>query len=91
MFYTLFILSILLAHGSERDSFKAYSRHQCLWNRKRFLHERKLLALYARQRLSITKKLTFWAKGLNANDTDKEIFAVYGGKCLSRKAVHNWV
>jgi hypothetical protein len=33
-----------------------------------------------------------WAKGLNAKDihTRKEMFRVYGGKCLSRKAVHNW-
>jgi hypothetical protein len=32
-----------------------------------------------------------WAKGLNAKDTHKEMFSVYGGKCLSRKAVHSWV
>jgi transposase len=32
-----------------------------------------------------------WAKGLEVNDIDKEIFLVYGRKCLSRKAVHNWV
>jgi hypothetical protein len=32
-----------------------------------------------------------WAKGLNANDVHKEIFPVYGGKCLSRKEVRNWV
>jgi hypothetical protein len=32
-----------------------------------------------------------WAKGLNAKDIHKEMFAVIGGKCLSRKAVHNWV
>jgi hypothetical protein len=32
-----------------------------------------------------------WANGLNANDILKEVFPVYGGKCLSRKAVHNWV
>jgi ribulose 1,5-bisphosphate synthetase/thiazole synthase len=32
-----------------------------------------------------------WAKGLNANDIHKEMFPVYGGTCLSRKAVHNWV
>jgi hypothetical protein len=32
-----------------------------------------------------------WAKGLNAKDIHKEIFPVYGGKFLSRKAVHNWV
>jgi hypothetical protein len=30
-------------------------------------------------------------KLLNAKDIDKEKFPVYGGKCLSRKAVHNWV
>jgi hypothetical protein len=32
-----------------------------------------------------------WAKGLNAKDIPKEMFPVYGGKCLSHKAVHNWV
>jgi hypothetical protein len=32
-----------------------------------------------------------WAKGLNAKDIQKEMFPVYGGKCLSRKAVHNWI
>jgi hypothetical protein len=32
-----------------------------------------------------------WAKGLNAEDIHKEMFPVYSGKCLSRKAVHNWV
>jgi hypothetical protein len=31
------------------------------------------------------------AEGLNAKDIHKEMFPVYGGKCLSRKAVHNWV
>jgi hypothetical protein len=30
-----------------------------------------------------------WAKGLN--DIHKETFRVHGGKCLPRKAVHNWV
>jgi hypothetical protein len=32
-----------------------------------------------------------WAKGLNGNDLHKEMFPVYGGKCLSSKAVHNCV
>jgi hypothetical protein len=32
-----------------------------------------------------------WAKGLNAKDIHKEVFIICGGKCLSRKAVHNWV
>jgi hypothetical protein len=34
----------------------------------------------------------FWyEKGLNAKDIHKEIVPIYGGQCLSRKAVHNWV
>jgi hypothetical protein len=32
-----------------------------------------------------------WAKRLNAKDIHKEMFSVYGGKCLSRKAFHSWV
>jgi hypothetical protein len=32
-----------------------------------------------------------WAKGLNTKGIHKEIFPVYGGKCLSLKAVHNLV
>jgi hypothetical protein len=32
-----------------------------------------------------------WAKGINKKDIHKEMFPVYGGKCLSRKTVHNWV
>jgi hypothetical protein len=32
-----------------------------------------------------------WAKQLNEKDVHKEIFMVYGGKCLSRKAIHNWI
>jgi hypothetical protein len=31
-----------------------------------------------------------WVKGLNAKDIHKEMCPVYGGKCLSRKAIHNW-
>jgi hypothetical protein len=31
-----------------------------------------------------------WAKGLRAKVICKEIFPVYGGKCLLRKAVHKW-
>jgi hypothetical protein len=30
-----------------------------------------------------------WARELNANNIHKEIFPVYGGKCLSRIAVQN--
>jgi hypothetical protein len=32
-----------------------------------------------------------WAEGLDTKDIHKEIFLVYGGKCLSHKAVHSWV
>jgi hypothetical protein len=35
--------------------------------------------------------LFLWAKGLNATDIHKEMLPFYGEKCLSRKAVHNWV
>jgi hypothetical protein len=43
-----------------------------------------------------TKKTTLCcaillAKGLNAKDIHKEMFPIYDGKRLSRKAVHNWV
>jgi hypothetical protein len=27
---------------------------------------------------------------LTANNIHKEMFPIYGGKCLSHKAVHNW-
>jgi hypothetical protein len=32
-----------------------------------------------------------WAEWLNAKDIHKEIFPAYVGKCLSRKAVQNWI
>jgi hypothetical protein len=32
-----------------------------------------------------------WAKGPNVKDINKEMFPVYGGRCLSLKAVHIWV
>jgi hypothetical protein len=32
-----------------------------------------------------------WTKLLHAKDISKEMFLLYGGKCLSHKAVHNWV
>jgi hypothetical protein len=31
------------------------------------------------------------AEGLKAEDIHKEISPAYGGKCLSRAAVHSWV
>jgi hypothetical protein len=32
-----------------------------------------------------------WAKGLYVKDIHKEMFPVYGGKCLSHTVVQNWV
>jgi hypothetical protein len=32
-----------------------------------------------------------WAREINAKDFHRDMFPVYVGKCLSRKAVHNWV
>jgi hypothetical protein len=34
---------------------------------------------------------SFVSKGLHAKDVHKEMFSIYGGKCLSWKAFHNWV
>jgi hypothetical protein len=33
----------------------------------------------------------FVGKRCNAKDIHKEMFPVYGGKCSSHKAVHNWI
>jgi hypothetical protein len=41
------------------------------------------------EELSVVRFL--WAKELTARDIGEEMFHVYAGKCLSRKAVHNWV
>jgi hypothetical protein len=35
--------------------------------------------------------LFFVTRGLDAKDIHKEMFPVYGGKCLSCQAVHSWV
>jgi hypothetical protein len=35
--------------------------------------------------------VSLWAKELNVKDIHIVIFPLYGGKCLSRKAVHNWI
>jgi hypothetical protein len=32
-----------------------------------------------------------WAKGLSAKDIREEMFNIYGGKCLSRKAVQKLI
>jgi hypothetical protein len=32
-----------------------------------------------------------WAKGLSTKNIHKEMFPVYGRKCLLHKSVHSWV
>jgi hypothetical protein len=32
-----------------------------------------------------------WERGLSARDIHEEKFPVYGGKCLSHKAVHSYI
>jgi hypothetical protein len=39
----------------------------------------------------LKSSVLLWEKGRNAKDIHKEMFLVYGGKCLSHKAVNNWV
>jgi hypothetical protein len=34
---------------------------------------------------------SLWELGLIAKDIPKELFPVYGGKCLSRKVVRDWI
>jgi hypothetical protein len=41
------------------------------------------------EQLSVVPLL--WAKGLSTKDIHKEMFPVYGGKCLLYKVVHSWV
>jgi transposase len=45
--------------------------------------------VYYRRARSVVR--TLCAEGLSAKNIHKEMFPVYGGKCLSRKAVHNYV
>jgi hypothetical protein len=48
-----------------------------------------VLEYITEEQRSVVRSL--WAKGHNEKDIHKEMFPVYGGKCLSRKAVHSWV
>jgi transposase len=50
-----------------------------------------MLEQCATEELRFAVRSFLWAKGLNAKDIHREMFSVYCEKCLSRKAVHNWV
>jgi hypothetical protein len=48
-----------------------------------------LEACITEERRSVVRVL--WTKELSAKDINGNMFPIYCGKCLSRKAVHNWV
>jgi hypothetical protein len=50
-----------------------------------------LLEEYTTEEQRSGVRFFLWAKGLNAKDNRKEMFPVWGGKCLSRKLVHKCV
>jgi hypothetical protein len=50
-----------------------------------------VLEVYATEDQCSLARFILWAKILNSKNIAKEIFSVYGGNCLSRKAIHDWV
>jgi hypothetical protein len=64
------------ACACSQDAFSSQNV-DCAWG----VHYRRTVFCYA----------FLWAKGPSAKDIYKEMFPVHGWKCLSRKAVHNWV
>jgi hypothetical protein len=42
---------------------------------------------YTTEELSYVALSFLWAKGFTTKDIRKEMFSLYGGKCLSRKTV----
>jgi hypothetical protein len=49
-----------------------------------------MLEEYTTEKQRSVVRFFLWTKGLNSKDIHKEMFPVYGRKCLSPKAVHNW-
>jgi hypothetical protein len=68
------------------------SRRACKFSEASFNSQNadRTLGIYHR-RAAFSCAFFLWGKGLNAKDIDKEKFPVGGGKCLSNKAVHNWI
>jgi hypothetical protein len=46
---------------------------------------------YIIEKKSFVVSFFLWARGLSANDIHKEMFPACVMKCLSLRAVHNWV
>jgi hypothetical protein len=67
------------------------SRRSCACSEASFSSQNGDLAWGLYYRITLFYCSFLWEKGLNAKEIHKEIFPVYCGKCLSRKAVHNWV
>jgi hypothetical protein len=50
-----------------------------------------MLEAYTTEEQRSVVRFFCWAEELSTKDINKEIFPVYGGKCLSRKAIHIWI
>jgi hypothetical protein len=48
-----------------------------------------MLECTTEEQISVVRFL--WARRISVKNIQKEMFPVNGGKCLSRKAFHNWV
>jgi hypothetical protein len=64
------------------------SRCECTWSEAGFSSQNGDFAVGVYYRRTTFCCAFLWAKGLNANNINIEIFPLNGGKCLSRKAVH---
>jgi hypothetical protein len=78
--------STVQLHDSQGD------RWACVYSEVGFSSQNgdRALEVYYR-RAAFSYEFFLWAKGLNAKNIHKEMIPVYVGKCLSCKAIHNWV
>jgi hypothetical protein len=67
------------------------NRRACIYSEAGFSSQNGERACGGYYRRAAFSCAILWTKELNAKDIHKEIFPVYGGESLSRKAVQNWV
>jgi hypothetical protein len=84
-------LSVSLGSSTVQLHDSMRSRRACACSEIAFSSQNDGYALGVKYRTTAFCCVVLWAKGLNTKDIQKEMFPVYGGKCLSRTAVHNWV
>jgi hypothetical protein len=85
-------LRVFLTRGRSTVKLHGSLRSRCACSQAGFSSQNgdRAWGLYHRTTGSVVR-FFLWAKGLTAKDIHKKRFPVYGVKCLSRKAVHNWV